>query len=109
MPRLWQPVQAVDPGGRVEDWLAMGRDVAEEIHGLTDTIQVPMSRGDLDVRIPAHGSRPAQRGVPIRARGRDRPELREEAPRPFGEYVPLLETFPWVLALTPYHRKRIPA
>ena len=25
---------------------------------------------------------------------------------PFGEYVPLIETFPWLIVLTPYHGGR---
>jgi apolipoprotein N-acyltransferase len=28
---------------------------------------------------------------------------------PFGEYVPLIETFPWLVALTPYHGTHIPS
>jgi apolipoprotein N-acyltransferase len=28
---------------------------------------------------------------------------------PFGEYVPLIETFPWLTALTPYHGTHIPS
>jgi apolipoprotein N-acyltransferase len=28
---------------------------------------------------------------------------------PFGEYVPLVETFPWLIALTPYHGGHVPS
>ena len=28
---------------------------------------------------------------------------------PFGEYVPLIKTFPWLTALTPYHGETVPS
>ena len=84
-------------------------DIAADLHAWTDRGRVPMLIGVIryDHRIPEIRPTPANSGLRYNAAILFEPN--RQALRfyhkmhlvPFGEYFPLIETLPWLAALTP--------
>lgn len=97
------------PSFTVERRYQQRDDITAHLHGWTDQLQVPMLVGSLFYDHRPEGLskynaallfRPGEPGVQT---------AHKMHLVPFGEYVPLIETFPWLTVFTPYHGTYIPS
>ncbi len=116
---------AIDPGlaadelkqqvlGYDSEWSAAGaiekRDlVSQQIHGWADALGIPMVVGSITYDFRPGGLNRYNSAILFEP---GRPSVRSYHKLhlvPFGEYVPLIATFPWLTALTPYRNGHVPS
>jgi apolipoprotein N-acyltransferase len=92
----------------VDEWVDVKNDVAGRLHSWTDRINVPMLVG-----ISYYDHQPRSLGK-YNAAMLFQPGLATTAVYhkmhlvPFGEYVPWIDTLPWLSVFTPYEHARVP-
>jgi apolipoprotein N-acyltransferase len=105
---LERQVRSIAPNFAVKDWLEKQTAVDHDLHALADAIQVPMLVGSavydhqpakLDKYNSAILVAPSSAAIPI---------YHKMHLVPFGEFIPFIETLPWLALLTPY-REKIPS
>jgi apolipoprotein N-acyltransferase len=103
-------VKELGPDGRAADWIAKRDSVSEHLHAVTDRILgAPMMVGTVvyDFRV---GGRNRYNAAVLFEPGESTVQAyRKMHLVPFGEYVPLIRTFPWLTYLTPYRGSRTPS
>jgi apolipoprotein N-acyltransferase len=93
----------------VDDWENKRQRITDDLHGWVDQIQVPMLVGSTCY---AHkvGALDKYNSAILFHPGRPTIDLYHKMHLvPFGEYVPFIETLPWLAALTPYPRGHVPS
>ena len=107
---LTRQVQRFDPDGSAEDWKFKRDSVDAYLRTWVDgRINVPMLLGTI-----LYDFRPGEPGRYNAAVLVDRNQVTYTSYHklhlvPFGEYVPLIKTFPWLTYLTPYRGSRTPS
>jgi apolipoprotein N-acyltransferase len=89
--------------GTYDEWRRKMEAIEQHLHGWTNRLQVPMLVGCLTYDL--RGPRLAKYNSAILLEpGKQTVESYHKLHLvPFGEYVPLVESLPWLTALTPYH------
>jgi apolipoprotein N-acyltransferase len=83
--------------------------VGEMLHGISDWARVPVVFGLTVVEFGPDRRTKYNSSVLVEPRSANRQRYDKLHLVPFGEYVPLLETFPWLTRLTPYHGETVPS
>ena len=102
-------VKQVHPESTIEFWRQKEIIVRQELFDWVSRIQVPMVVGATTYSFSKAGLERFNSAVLIRPDRPDHISYHKLHLLPFGEYVPLLESMPWLIGLTPYEEGYIPS
>jgi apolipoprotein N-acyltransferase len=102
-------IRQITPESKVEDWLLKRDRISSDLHDWTNRIGVPMLVGSLTYRFRREALAKFNSAILFEPGIETVQSYHKIHLVPFGEYVPLIETFPWLVALTPYRSGRVPS
>jgi apolipoprotein N-acyltransferase len=102
-------VHGYDEKSTVSDWLNKRDGVDGQLHGWTDALGIPMFLGSLTYDFRPGGLNRYNSAILLEPGKTTVQSYHKLHLVPFGEYVPLIATFPWLVALTPYRDGHIPS
>jgi apolipoprotein N-acyltransferase len=79
------------------------------MNGLADQLGVPMLVGTITYEFRPSGVSRFNSAILFEPGGKTETSYHKLHLVPFGEYVPLIGTFPWLTRLTPYHGEYVPS
>jgi apolipoprotein N-acyltransferase len=91
------------------DWMSWMETISGHLHGWTDDLKVPMLVGALTYDFHPDGFAKHNAAILFEPGVTTIQSYYKIHLVPFGEYVPLVQTFPWLTALTPYHGSQVPS
>lgn len=106
---LAEQARAYSPNISAADWADVGEKTPAFLHNWTDRLGIPMIVGALTYDFRPGGLNRYNAAIllePGKAAVQSYFKLHLV---PFGEYVPLIKTFPWLTALTPYRDGHVPS
>ncbi len=98
-----------DPGFSAADWRNRRRAGLVELHGLADQIGIPMVVGVITYDFRPSGFSRFNTAALVSPGTIDGATYHKQALVVAGEYMPFLETMPWLLKLTPYTDGYVPS
>jgi apolipoprotein N-acyltransferase len=104
-----QQIKSIHPGGTVQFWLTKMQNVSQQLHGWTDQTGIPMVVGALLYDYSRNGLSRFNAAILFEPGVASVQTYSKLKLVPFGEYVPLVDMFPWLTVLTPYRGETIPS
>jgi len=104
---LESQVRSVAPKISAGDWLNRRQVIADSLHSRTDTARVPMLVGTIYYDHRPGAVEKYNSAILFKPDSRTIHFYHKMHLVPFGEYFPLVETLPWLVALTPYHGQNV--
>jgi apolipoprotein N-acyltransferase len=95
-------IRGFHPSGTADFWLQKMRNISASLHVWTDQLQIPMLIGTLTYDFRREGFSKYNSAVLFVPGSPTVQAYYKLHLVPFGEYVPFIETMPWLRALTPY-------
>jgi apolipoprotein N-acyltransferase len=97
------------PGPIATDfWREKRKDIVDDLHGTTDAFGIPMLVGSLIYDHKPDAFRKYNAAILLQPASRAFQAYNKVHLVPFGEYVPFLESMPWLTFFTPYRNGYIP-
>ena len=106
---LAEQARAYSPHISAADWADVGEKTPAFLHNWTDRLGVPMIVGALTYDFRPGGLNRYNSAILLEPGKTAVQSYYKLHLVPFGEYVPLIKTFPWLTALTPYRDGHVPS
>lgn len=106
---LESQVRSISKKLSVADWLDKRKDVTEHLHLWTDRINVPMLVGSVNYDHQPNALNKYNSAILFEPSLRTLSFYHKMHLVPFGEYIPFVQTLPWLMYLTPYRGERLPS
>jgi len=104
---LERQVRSVAPKLSARNWLQRRDVIAAELHRWTEQARVPMLVGSIYYDHQPAAVEKYNSAILFKPDLRTIHFYHKMHLVPFGEYFPLIETLPWLVALTPYHGEKV--
>jgi apolipoprotein N-acyltransferase len=109
MPVLARQVGFISNEITVADWIDKMQRVSEHLHGLTDAAGVPMLVGAIFYDHRPEGMNKYNSAILFEPLVRTVHAYHKIHLVPFGEFIPFLDTLPWLTVFTPYRNGYVPS
>lgn len=106
---LRDQLEQVGDGISVDWWRERRRDIDQYFHAMADSLGSAMLVGALRYTHTPEGYRKYNAAVLFTPKSAEAQVYRKIQLVPFGEYIPLVELFPWLMVFTPYSDGHIPS
>lgn len=106
---LERQIRRIHPDGTPAFWRDRQEAVAQILHDWTDQARIPMLVGINSYEFRRTGLGRYNTALLFKPGTRELQSYRKLHLVPFGEYVPLVQTFPQILSLTPFDAEHLPS
>jgi apolipoprotein N-acyltransferase len=104
---LKRQVLAITPKLTVKDWIERQRAIADELHQWTDEVGIPMLVGSIYYDHQPAALEKYNSAILFEPGVKTLHVYHKMHLVPFGEYFPMIESLPWLKALTPYRGEKL--